>query len=161
MLQKSSSFDSTTDAAKLRIISDMLVVFLWYFKGALVSARLCRLPEQEVHQPSTWMPSVLLVQRRQLHPLKNAVCLVGAAETAAPPDVCSKSVIRVSSVCSVGDDFCALKISQKKFCDPPPNPMQILYKWVQRKSSFWRNERRVLRFKKAKVGRKTIKSEGF
>ena len=53
--------------------------------GALVSARLCRLPEQEVHQPSTWMPSALLVQLRQLHPLKNAVCFVGAAETAAPP----------------------------------------------------------------------------
>ena len=44
------------------------------------------------------------------------------------PDVCSKSVIRVSSVCSVGDDFCALKISQKKLWNPPPNPMQILYK---------------------------------
>lgn len=55
-------------------------------------------------------------------------CFVGAAETAAPPDVCSKSVIRVSSVCSVEDDFCALKISQKKLWNPPPNPMQILYK---------------------------------
>ena len=55
----------------------------------------------------------------------NAVSLVGAAETAAPPDVCSKSVIRVSSVCSAGDDFYALKFSQKKLCDPPPNPMQI------------------------------------
>ena len=55
-------------------------------------------------------------------------CLVGAAETAAPPDVCSKSVIRVSSACSVGDDSSALKISQKKLWNPPPNPMQILYK---------------------------------
>ena len=44
------------------------------------------------------------------------------------PDVCSKSVIRVSSVCSVGADFCTLKISQKKLWNPPPNPMQILYK---------------------------------
>ena len=61
------------------------------------------------------MPSALLVQLRQLHPLKNAVCLVGAAESAAPPDVCSKSVIRVSSACSVGADSCALKISQKNF----------------------------------------------
>ena len=94
-------------------------------------------------------------------PLENAVCFVGAAETAAPPDVCSKSVIRVSSACSGEADFCTLKISQKKLWNPPPNPMQILYKWVQRKSSFWRNGRRVFRFKKAKVGRKTIKSEGF
>ena len=67
------------------------------------------------------MSSVLLVQLRQLHPLKNAVCLVGAAETAAPPDVCSKSVIRVSSACSVGADFCALKISQKTF-EPSAKP---------------------------------------
>ena len=91
--------------------------------------------DHEVHRPSTWMPPALLVQLRQLHPLKNAVCFVGAAETAAPPDVCSKSVIRVSSACSVEADFCALKISQKKLWNPPPNPMQILYKWVQRKSS--------------------------
>ena len=42
-------------------------------------------------------------------------CLVGAAETAAPPDVCSKSIIRVSSACSVKDGFYTLKISQKNF----------------------------------------------
>ena len=68
------------------------------------------------------MPSVLLVQLRQLHPLKNAVCLVGAAETAAPPDVCSKSVIRVSSACSVEADSCAQKISQKKTLEPSAKP---------------------------------------
>ena len=41
----------------------------WCLLGdALVFARLCRLPEQEVHQPS-----------------RRAICFVGAAETAAPP----------------------------------------------------------------------------
>ena len=56
--------------------------------GALVSARLCRLPEQEVHQQSYQVPnktvkctyflSVVnipnwLVHLRQLHPLKKAL----------------------------------------------------------------------------------------
>ena len=49
--------------------------------GALVSARLCRLPEQEVHQPKLgWCnrgPICLKCTNRSL---------VGAAETAAPPD---------------------------------------------------------------------------
>ena len=39
--------------------------------GALVSARLCRLPEQEVHQPSNIdIPLVTLVHLRQVHPLE-------------------------------------------------------------------------------------------
>ena len=88
------------------------------------------------------MPSAWLVQLRQLHPLKNAVCFVGAAETAAPPDVCSKSVIRVSSACSVEDDSCALKISQKTLepsAKPHANIVQvsaakkfIIEKWKSR-----------------------------
>ena len=49
-------------------------------------------------------------------------CLVGAAETAAPPDVYFKSVIRVSSVCSACSDFCTLKISQKKTLEPSTKP---------------------------------------
>lgn len=49
-------------------------------------------------------------------------CLVGAAETATPPDVCSKSVIRVSSACSVGEDSSALKISQKTL-EPSAKPL--------------------------------------
>ena len=39
--------------------------------GALVSARLCRLPEQEVHQPRNIdVALALLVHLRQVHPLK-------------------------------------------------------------------------------------------
>ena len=65
----------------------------------------------------TCLRSALPLARARSAPTEhmNAVCLVGAAETAAPPDVCSKSVIRVSSACSVEADFCTLKISQKNF----------------------------------------------
>ena len=51
--------------------------------GALVSARLCHLPEQEVHQPSyIGAPLAMLVHLRQVHPLKlaasvNSACSVG------------------------------------------------------------------------------------
>ena len=44
--------------------------------GALVSARLCRLPEQEVHQPSN----------NCTNRIDSTIYLVGAAETAAPPE---------------------------------------------------------------------------
>ena len=83
-----------------------------------------------IFQGCTCLRSALPLARARSAPTKhmNAVCFVGAAETAASPDVCSKSVIRVSSVCSVGADFFTLKISQKKLWNPPPNPMQILYK---------------------------------
>ncbi|EHJ41338.1 hypothetical protein HMPREF0673_00860 [Leyella stercorea DSM 18206] len=39
--------------------------------GALVSARLCRLPEQEVHQCYVSSLIALLVHLRQVHPLNN------------------------------------------------------------------------------------------
>ena len=42
----------------------------FFLGGALVSARLRRLPEQEVHQPSRNAPFTLLVQQRLLHPLE-------------------------------------------------------------------------------------------
>ena len=49
--------------------------------GALVSARLCRLPEQEVHQPKLgWCNRGLICLKCTNR------SLVGAAETAAPPD---------------------------------------------------------------------------
>ena len=48
---------------------------------ALVSARLCRLPEQEVHQPKLgWCNRGLICLKCTNR------SLVGAAETAAPPD---------------------------------------------------------------------------
>ena len=49
--------------------------------GALVPARLCRLPEQEVHQPKLgWCNRGLICLKCTNR------SLVGAAETAAPPD---------------------------------------------------------------------------
>ena len=42
----------------------------FFLGGALVSARLRRLPEQEVHQPRRNAPFTLLVQQRLLHPLE-------------------------------------------------------------------------------------------
>ena len=69
--------------------------------GALVSARLCRLPEQEVHQPSKWMPSALLVQLRQLHPLEVSGC-VGVARMPYPPT-------SASAICG--------SISSRRFCE--------------------------------------------
>ena len=42
----------------------------FFLGGALVSARLRRLPEQEVHQPSRNASFTLLVQQRLLHPLE-------------------------------------------------------------------------------------------
>ena len=60
------------------------------------------------------MPLALLVQLRQLHPLKNAACFVGAAETAAPPEKC-----RLLCWCS-GDrctPWCLFQIGHKsEFC---------------------------------------------
>ena len=110
--------------------------------------------------------SALLVQLRQLHPLEVSGC-VGTAGMPYPPTSASAICGSISSrrFC----EFCVFCGSwllrsenfSKKLWNSPLNPMQILYKWVQRKSSFWRNGSRVLRFKKAKVGRKTIKSEGF
>ena len=47
----------------------------FFLGGALVSARLRRLPEQEVHQPSNRAPTAQ----------KCTIYFVGAAETAAPP----------------------------------------------------------------------------
>ena len=49
--------------------------------GALVSARLCRLPEQEVHQPKLGRCNRGLICLKCTNR-----SLVGAAETAAPPD---------------------------------------------------------------------------
>ena len=57
---------------------------LVHYKGALVSARLCRLPEQEVHQ--------------LINTCTNR-SLVGAAETAAPPDPCRYLQILVDTTC--------------------------------------------------------------
>ena len=74
-----------------------------YLGGALVSARLCRLPEQEVHQPS----------KKCTNRTECVVSLVGAVETTAPPcsnctplrdaciplmDICSRNVKDVNII---------------------------------------------------------------
>ena len=89
MLQKSSSYDSTIDAAKLRIISDMLVVFPMIFQGctclrsASPLARARSAPtEQAVHQ----FKGVHLsqVHRRS----KKCTNLRGALVSSAPTKQC-------------------------------------------------------------------------
>ena len=44
--------------------------YIFDLRGAVVPARLCRLPEQELHQQNYWH-----------------YCLVGALETSAPPEI--------------------------------------------------------------------------
>ena len=105
--------------------------------GALVSSALTK---QAVHRPSK----------------QYTFYYVGALETSAPPFGYGRNAI--PSYISIR--FNPENTQKKLFCNPL-NPMQILYKSPPRKNSFWRKERRVFRFKKAKVGRKAIKIETF
>ena len=54
----------------MKIPTEVRLCWDFFLGGALVSARLCRLPEQEVHQQSRNAPFTLLVQQRLLHPLE-------------------------------------------------------------------------------------------
>ena len=54
----------------MKIPTEVRLCWDFFLGGALVSARLRRLPEQEVHQPRRNAPFTLLVQQRLLHPLE-------------------------------------------------------------------------------------------